>query len=131
MHAFARVTYQRQLLGLVGEDIAARTLEARGYAILERRFRTDRGEIDIVATDGETLVFVEVKARADQEFGSAAECVTPAKQRQVARMAAEYLAVRHVTDRPCRFDVVAIDLALSSDPKVTVYPGAFEVENSW
>ena len=120
------MTLERQLLGLVGEDLAARALEARGYAILERRYRTDRGEIDIVAEDGETLVFVEVKARADQEFGSAAECVTPTKQRRVARMAAEYLASHQVADRPCRFDVVAIDFALSAEPQVTVYPGAFD-----
>ncbi len=120
------MTHERQLLGLVGEDLAARELESRGYAILERRYRTDRGEIDIVAEDGETLVFVEVKARADQEFGNAAECVTPAKQRQVARMASEYLACHPVADRPCRFDVVAIDFALSDDPQVTVYPGAFD-----
>ena len=120
------MTFERQLLGLVGEDLAARTLEARGYAILERRYRTNRGEIDIVAADGETLVFVEVKARADQEFGTAAECVTPAKQRRVARMAAEYLATHRVADCPCRFDVVAIDFALSAEPRVTIYPGAFD-----
>jgi putative endonuclease len=120
------VTLERQILGVIGEDLAARALERRGYAILERRYRTDRGEIDIVAQDGETLVFVEVKARADQEFGSAAECVTPAKQRRVARMAVEYLASHRVGDRPCRFDVVAIDFALSDRPQVTVYPGAFE-----
>lgn len=129
MHAFARVTHQRQLLGLVGEDLAARALQDRGYAILERRYRTNRGEIDIVAQDGETLVFVEVKARADQEFGSAAECVTSAKQRRVARMAVEYLAVHQLKDRACRFDVVAIDFALSGDPQVTVYPGAFDAGN--
>ena len=123
------MTHQRQLLGLVGEDLAARALESRGYAILERRYRTNRGEIDIVAQEGETLVFVEVKARADQEFGTAAECVTPAKQRRVARMAAEYLATHRVADRPCRFDVVAIDCALSGEPQVTVYPGAFEAGN--
>lgn len=123
------MTHQRQLLGLVGEDLAARALEARGYAILERRYRTDRGEIDIVAEDGDTLVFVEVKARADREFGSAAECVTSAKQRRVARMAAEYLAVHHVANRACRFDVVAIDFALSTEPQVTVYPDAFDAGN--
>ena len=123
------MTQERQFLGLVGEDLAARALEARGYAILERRYRTDRGEIDIIAEDGDTLVVVEVKARADREFGSAAECVTPSKQRQVARMAAEYLATHLVADRPCRFDVVAIDVALSAEPQVTVYPGAFDAGN--
>jgi putative endonuclease len=120
------MTYQRQALGILGEEIAATALAARGYAILERRYTTERGEIDIVAEDGATLVFVEVKARADGEFGAAAECVTEAKQRQVARMATEYLAARGIVDRPCRFDVVAIDDALGPAPVVTVYPDAFD-----
>lgn len=120
------MTFQRQLLGVVGEELAAAALAARGYAILERRFRTDRGEIDIIAQDGETLVFVEVRARATGEFGGAAESVTGAKKRQVTRVAIEYLARHEITDRPCRFDVVAVDAALSGAPVITVYPGAFD-----
>jgi putative endonuclease len=120
------VTLERQLLGRIGEDLAAGALAARGYAILERRFTTDRGDIDIVAEDGETLVFVEVRARATAEFGYAAETVTDAKKRQVARMAVEYLALRQISNRPCRFDVVAIDEALGPCPQITIYPGAFE-----
>ena len=120
------MTFQRQRLGLIGEELAAAALGARGYAILERRFTTERGEIDIVADDGGTLVFVEVRARATGEFGRAADSVTDAKKRQVTRMAAEYLARRQITNRPCRFDVVAIDGALGPDPEITVYPGAFD-----
>lgn len=120
------MTLDRQRLGIVGEELAARELASRGYAILERRYRTDRGEIDIVAQDGGTLVFVEVRARASTEFGSAAESVTRGKQRQVASMAVEYLARHGLTERPCRFDVVAIDAALSEAPEVTVYPAAFD-----
>ena len=120
------MTFQRQRLGIVGEELAAGALAARGYAILERRYTTERGEIDIIAEDGETLVFVEVRARATGEFGSAAESVTDAKKRQVTRMAIEYLARHSITNRPCRFDVVAIDQALSAAPEVTVYPGAFD-----
>ena len=101
-------------------------LIARGYAILATRYRTDLGEIDIVAQDGETLVFVEVRARASGEFGSAAESVTPAKQRQVTRVAVDYLARHHITNRPLRFDVVAVDDALSDAPAITVYAGAFD-----
>lgn len=101
-------------------------LESRGYAILARRYRTRHGEIDIVADDRGTLVFVEVRARATREFGSAAESVTLAKQRKVASMAVEYLAREHVSGRPCRFDVVAIDEALSDRPVIAVYPGAFD-----
>jgi putative endonuclease len=119
------VTLERQLLGRIGEDLAAGALVARGYAILERRFATDRGDIDIVAQDGETLVFVEVRARATAEFGYAAETITDAKKRQVARMAAEYLAMKAISNRPCRFDVVAIDNALGPSPEITLYPDAF------
>lgn len=120
------MTIQRQLLGIVGEELAAATLVARGYAILERRFKTERGEIDIIAEDGGTLVFVEVRARATGEFGGAAESVTDAKKRQVAKVAVEYLARHQITNRPCRFDVVAVDAALGPQPVITIYPGAFD-----
>jgi putative endonuclease len=120
------VTLQRYELGIVGENLAVDVLAARGYAILERRYRTDHGEIDIIALDGETLVFVEVRAKATAECGTAAESVTPEKQRRVVRMATVYLARHSLADRPCRFDVVAIDDALSEEPVITVYPGAFD-----
>src|SRR5262245_21431630 len=120
------MTFQRQQLGLIGEELAARELAGRGYAILERRYRTEYGEIDIVAQDGDTLVFVEVRARATGEFGRAAESVTDAKKRKVSAMAVEYLARHHITNRPCRFDVVAIDDALGDKPEIAVYPSAFD-----
>jgi len=120
------MTLERQALGRIGEDLAAGALVARGYAILERRFTTEHGDIDIIAEDAGTLVFVEVRARATAEFGNAAESVTDAKKRQVARLAREYLALRQITNRPCRFDVVAIDGALDPCPDITVYPGAFD-----
>jgi putative endonuclease len=120
------MTLERQRLGAIGEELAAAALAARGYAILERRYATERGEIDIIAEDGETLVFVEVRARATGEFGRAAESITVAKQRRVARMAVEYLSRRGIRDRPCRFDVVAVDDALSEAPAITVYAGAFD-----
>jgi putative endonuclease len=120
------MTVERQRLGLVGEELAARELASRGYAILERRYRTRYGEIDIVAEDAGTLVFVEVRARATGEFGAAAESVTEAKKRKVTAMAVDYLARHHLTNRPCRFDVVAIDAALSDQPEITVYASAFE-----
>ena len=120
------MTEARQSLGRLGEELAAATLERLGYTILARRYRTDRGDIDIIAEDGETLVFVEVRARTDAECGTAAESVTDDKKRQVVRMAREYLATEAISDRICRFDVVAIDRALSPDPDVTVYRDAFQ-----
>ena len=119
------MTHQRQQLGKSGEDLAVDALERRGYAVVARRYRTAHGEIDIVAEDGDTLVFVEVKARATAEFGTAAEAVTPCKQRQVARMARDYLARTDMAGRRCRFDVVAID-DVATEPRVTVYVNAFD-----
>jgi putative endonuclease len=100
-------------------------LERRGYAIVARRYRTACGEIDIVADDGPTLVFVEVKARATAEFGTAAEAVTRRKQLRLVRMARDYLTRAGIVDRPCRFDVVAID-EMETSPQIAVYPHAFE-----
>jgi putative endonuclease len=120
------MTFQRYALGIVGENLAVDVLSSRGYAILERRYRTDHGEIDIIAMDGETLVFVEVRAKATAECGTAAESVTREKQRRIVRMAAVYLAMHNLVDPQCRFDVVAIDEALSEAPIVTVFRGAFD-----
>ena len=118
------MTMQRQALGKSGEDLAVEELERRGYAILDRRYRTRHGEIDVVARDGECIVFVEVKARRTAEFGRAAEAVTPAKQRRLASMATDYLARHHLHLSPCRFDVVAID-GEGESRTLTVYPHAF------
>jgi len=120
------MTMQRQQLGFLGENLAISELTRRGYAILHRRYRTRRGEIDIVADDGGTIVFVEVKARATGDFGGGAEAVTPFKQRRVVSMAIDYLARRGLTDRPCRFDVIAIDDVDGASPVITVYCSAFD-----
>jgi putative endonuclease len=116
------------ILGLIGERLAGEELRRRGYAIRDTRYRTAHGEIDIVCEHGGTLVFVEVKTRATEEFGTAAESVTDRKKRQVARMAEEYLARECNVSVPCRFDVVAIDQALSDRPEITVYEWAFDVD---
>jgi putative endonuclease len=118
------MTMQRQELGKSGENLAVEELERRGYAILDRRYRTRHGEIDIVAKDGETIVFVEVKVRITAERGTAAEAVTSAKQRRLVWMATDYLARKRLTDRPCRFDVVAID-GSGDLRQLTLYPHAF------
>ncbi len=116
----------RQSLGKLGEDLACRELLRRGYAILARRFRTRMGELDIVARDGDVLVFVEVKARASRRFGSPAEAVTAAKRRKLVLMATDYVAVRRLERAPCRFDVVAVEVG--ERPVVTVYPSAFTAD---
>ena len=117
---------ERQSLGKQGEALATRELEDRGYAILAHRFRTRCGEIDIIARDGDVLVFVEVKTRAATDCGTAAEAVTRQKQRQVARMAAAYLASHEPRECPCRFDVVTVEQDIGGRFAVTVYPSAFD-----
>ena len=117
----------RQTLGQSGEDLAVAHLTAAGYAVVARGYRTRYGEIDVIAQDGETLVFVEVRRRAGPGCGAAAESVTPAKQRRVARMAVDYLARMNLYDRcAVRFDVVAIDDQPDGRPIVTVIRGAFD-----
>ncbi len=98
----------RLSLGRRGEEAAVCYLKKRGFKIVERGFRWLRGEIDIIAYDGGTLVFVEVKTRTDRTFGFPEESVTPAKQLQIRKIAQGYLARHRLEDTPCRFDVLSV-----------------------
>jgi len=120
------VTFARQRLGLEGEAMACLELEHLGYQILIRRFRSRFGEIDIIASDRGTTVFVEVKARRGREFGGAAESIPAWKRRRIGAMALDYLAWTGRLETPCRFDVVAIDGAGGPHAAVSVIANAFE-----
>jgi putative endonuclease len=115
----------RVLLGKTGEDLACRELERRGYAILARRYRRRGGELDIVARDGPTLVFVEVKTRGGGAFGLGAEAVTALKQRRMTRLALDYMMRHHLTNVPCRFDVVSIAVD-AGRPTIEIVQNAFD-----
>src|SRR5919198_2261343 len=115
------MTAERIALGKAGEDLACRELERRGYAIVERRYRRRSGELDIVARDGPTIVFVEVKAREGREFGDPGEAVTAAKRRRMTRLAVDYVTRNHLTGCPCRFDVVSIHFE-DGTPIIEVFP---------
>ena len=119
-------TDARQTLGILGENLACAALEARGYAIIARRYRTKFGELDIIARDGDMTVLVEVKTRAGDDFGGGAAAVTRAKQRKVIWMATDYLSRFGLHDRPCRFDVVTVDMVAGQPPRIEVYPHAFD-----
>lgn len=112
-------------LGRRGEDLAVAFLRQRGYRIIECNFRTRLGEIDIVADDSGTLVFVEVKSRSTTMFGYPAEAVTATKQRQLSKVALEYLAGLNRPDVPARFDVVAI--LMGKKPEIELIRNAFEL----
>src|SRR5579863_5303502 len=94
----------RVALGKIGEDLACRELERRGYAILARRYRGRVGELDIIALEGQTVVFVEVKAREGRKFGDAVDAVTSRKRRRMTRVALEYLTRQRLAGCRCRFD---------------------------
>jgi putative endonuclease len=119
------MTLARVALGKTGEDLACRELTRRGYAILARRWRQRAGEIDIIARDGNTIVFVEVKARDGADFGAPAEAVSRAKQRRIAQLAAMFLACNRLAGCPCRFDVVSVDVG-APVPNVQVFQNAFD-----
>jgi putative endonuclease len=111
--------------GKSAEDLAAEFLIAKGMRIVKRNFHFGRvGEIDIIAEDGQTLVFVEVKARSSTLYGTPEEAVTPAKQRAIRKVAQGYLYTQGINDRECRFDVIAIRL-FSNEPEITHLIAAF------
>jgi len=116
----------RDQLGRLGEDAAARYLQSRGYAILERNYRAPMGEVDIIARQGDTLVFVEVKARLTPSALRPALSVTARKQKQLALLARHYLLARTHGDWPVRFDVVEVLVAPTGRVgEVTLLKGAF------
>ncbi len=98
----------RKKLGQQGEELAARYLQAKNYRILERNYRRARGEIDIVAQQDDTLVFVEVKTARSDSFGPPAAWVDAKKQAQLGQVALHYLQENEIENMDCRFDVVAI-----------------------
>lgn len=115
----------RVVFGKTGEDLACKELERRGYAIVARRYRRRRGELDIVARDGQTLVFVEVKTRHGRLFGEAAEAVTIAKRRRIVALALDYVTRHRVGKCPCRFDVVSVQFDADL-PVIEVFKSAFD-----
>ena len=113
--------------GHYGEDIAAAYLRQKGYSIVERNYRKRIGELDIIAEDGEVVVFVEVKTRRSTRFGSPFEAVDSRKQKKMSRIALEYLNSRKLLNRAARFDVVAVMLHEGSLPEVEIVQDAFEI----
>lgn len=122
-----RAPTERAELGRWGEALAARELKRRKYRIVDRNVRIGRGELDIVATDRDVTVFVEVKTRRDKTFGGARAALTHAKSRRLVRLVQTYL--RHHPNRagPYRIDVVAIDVDPTGDYTVVVIPNAVQL----
>jgi putative endonuclease len=120
------VTRQRIRLGQSGETAACTALARAGYAIVAQRYRCRAGEIDIIATDGPTLAFIEVKTRLGADYGSPAEAVTAAKRHHIQLVAQDYLVRHGLRDRPCRFDVVSVTADARGRLLAEIIKGAFD-----
>ncbi|MDQ7819855.1 MAG: YraN family protein, partial [Armatimonadota bacterium] len=102
-----------------------------GYRIRDRNVRCPMGELDVVAEQGGTIVFVEVKTRTTADFGAPFDAITPAKRRRLWRLATYYLITRRLGDRPCRFDAVSVLVTPQGRVvRVEVLAGAFEVDDT-
>src|SRR5688572_2989355 len=133
MRWFASVTQQlrtlltAKTLGQRGEDAAARYLRKLGYVIVARGHKGSIGELDLVAVDGRTVVFVEVKTRTSHDAGHPADAVDEAKQRRLTRLALAYLKRHDLLECSARFDVVAVTWpANSGRPTIEHFQNAFE-----
>jgi len=120
------MTNERTAFGAFGEAAASEELIRRGYRIVERNCRSRWGELDVVAYDGATLVFVEVKARRGTQFGDPATAVDRRKQQRLVRLAQRYLALRRLGEPLCRFDIVVVDQRAGGRSSIEVIPNAFD-----
>jgi putative endonuclease len=120
------MTEPRHAVGIAGEEAAVQYLCQHGYRILERNYRCRFGEIDLIARDGQTLVFVEVKTRRSQSYGPAAGAVTIEKQRHLIKASQVYLMQRKKTGEFCRFDVVTVEID-AQQPRIALIKDAFQV----
>lgn len=117
---------KRQQTGVVGEDAAAKLLAGKGMRIIARNWRHRSLELDIVAEEGDTLVFVEVKTRAATGRQQPHEALTPAKRTALTKAAAHYLGEHDLWHRPCRFDLVSVFMHANT-PVAEHIPHAFEL----
>ena len=117
---------EKKELGKRGEEVALRFLKKKGYRIIEKNYVCNMGEMDIIAKEKDTLVFIEVKTRTSQEFGPPQLAVNAWKQKQLSKVALNYLKEKRLEDVKARFDVVAILLA-GKEEEVELIPNAFDL----
>ena len=117
--------HARSLLGRDGEAAACELFQGLGFEVVDRNYRSGRGEVDLVARRGETLVFCEVKTRRSDQWGLPAEAVDPGKQARLRRLAAAWLAERKPGYAEVRFDIVSVIVRDSNRYEVTHIPDAF------
>lgn len=119
------MTASRIALGKWGENLAAAHLVAEGLVLLDRNWRTASGEIDIIAKDGDSLIFCEVKTRRGKAFGEGTEAVVGRKSIRLRALAAQWLALSGIRPRSVRFDVVSVLVSPGQPPVVSHVRNAF------
>jgi len=120
------MTNRKQEIGKKGESIAVGYLKKQGYKIIEQNYRSKAGEIDIIAREKKTLVFVEVKTRRSTSYGSPKWAVTLKKQKAISMAALYYLKMTNQTNADARFDVVSI-LVRGEDTQIELVRNAFDL----
>jgi putative endonuclease len=127
MWAFGRAKLLRDpaKLGRWGETQARRFLQSRGLTTIARNWRFGKGELDLVMADGNAIVFVEVKSRADENFAPATTAITTKKKRILLQTAKRFLRQYNLSDRPLRFDVITVILGRVGKPQIKHYRNAF------
>lgn len=116
----------RKYIGKVGEDKAIDFLKTKGYEILYRNYKTKFGEIDIIATDNDYLVFVEVKRRMSLSYGTPQESITKLKQSHIIKSALSFIKQHNIKNKSIRFDVVTI-----TGEKIDIIKNAFQTSESF
>lgn len=125
LHDHSKQVVGSQTLGLLGEELAFHYLANQGYKILLKNYENPLGEIDLIAKEKGTLVFVEVKTRSSLSMGSPLESVTFHKRAQIAKSARYYMKRYGIKDIPCRFDVVSILMPPGGEPQIELIQNAF------
>ena len=120
------MTNQKQKIGKKGESVAVHYLKQQGYKIIAQNYRSKAGEIDIIAREKRTLVFVEVKTRRSRSFGNPKWAVTPRKQKNISMAALHYLKMTGQNNVGARFDVVSI-LAQGEETLIELVRNAFDL----
>lgn len=112
-------------LGKAGEEVALKYLKRKKFKIIKKGFRLYKGEIDVIAYDRKTLVFIEVKTRRSRNFGLPEESVTTAKQRQIKKIAQGFIAFNNLENVECRFDVISLILKKNDGYFISHFKDAF------
>ena len=122
----------RKEVGAKGEKLAAKFLKRKGYTIIQRNYRCKLGEIDIIAEQDRTIVFVEVRTKQTERFGPPQYSITSGKRWQISKAALYYIKEKRLVERSCRFDVIAVTFSSGSRrPEIEHIENAFQLSRRY